>query len=150
MDNQNQQQISPIQPQTFVLSGVGDLLKRTRQIYQTRWKTILGLMAISILVSFFSRLLLVVLGITTFIIFSPQLFIGSILIALFIFIAGAVIWSWVSISLLYAVKERGTRIGIKESLRRGVPKILPFFWVSILFSLIVEGGALLFIRPFAK
>jgi hypothetical protein len=54
---------------------------------------------------------------------------------------------WPQVSLLYAIKEREQKIGVKESFAKGWHKIFPYFWISILVGFITIGGIILGIIP---
>jgi len=138
MNNQNQQQISSLQPQILALPGLGDLLKRTFSVYKARLGTFLGIMVLPLICSVFFLILPanlkknLLLGISLFIIFWLAVMVTSL---------------WSSVSLLYAIKEREEKIGIVESFRKGWHKIISFVWISILAGFITLGGFLLFIIP---
>jgi len=138
MNNQNQQQISSLQPQILTLPGLGDLLKRTFSVYKARLGTFLGIMVFPLICSVFFLILPanlkknLLLGISLFIIFWLAVMVTSL---------------WSSVSLLYAIKEREEKIGIVESFRKGWHKIISFVWISILAGFITLGGFLLFIIP---
>lgn len=136
MNNQNQQPISQIS----ALPRIGDLLKRTWQIYKGRFGTFLGIMIFPLIVSF----LVIFLGTL------PKIFGLAVLHYLFLiisFIVAIIVSFWAQVSLLFAIKDREEKIGIKESLRRGWHRIVSFIWISILIGFINMGGSLLFIIP---
>ena len=135
----NQQKIPSVQHQALTLPGVSNLLKRSWQIYKMRVGTFLGIMALPFIIGFLF-LIPVEIGKTLNPIFAILLYI------IFSLIVG-IVGSWSQVSLLYAIKEREIRIGIKESFQRGWSKILPFIWISILGGFIATGGFLLFIVP---
>jgi ABC-type spermidine/putrescine transport system permease subunit I len=125
-------------PQISTLPEIGSLLKRSWQIYKERFWVFFGIIILLLVSRFFIFLPLIalkknlVLGISLFIIF---------------FLCLAVIYLWSQVSLIYVIKDREERIGIRESFKRGWSKIISFFWISILTSLITAGGFLLFIIP---
>jgi len=122
------------------LPGIGDLLSRSWQIYKARIGVFLGIMILpALLLLLFSILLLI-----------PSLrlnFPALIFVTPFIFLIFIIIQIWASISLLYAIKEREQKIGIRESFVKGWHKIISYFWISLLAGLIVLVGFLLFIVP---
>jgi len=124
--------------QILTLPGVEDLLKRTWQVYKTRLGTFLGIMVFPVIVN----IVFLIAG-------SALITLGPILFfTIFLLIAIAIIIAlWAQVSLLYAVKEREIKIGIVESFRRGWPKIISFFWISLLTGFITVGGFLLLIVP---
>lgn len=147
MENQQFSSL-PSQPQISSLPGVSDLLKRTWQIYKERIWVFLGIMILPILISL--GIPLFVSGLSVFISELKQL---SILLAMlplviFVFVLIAIIINiWARVALLYVIKEREEKIGIKESFAKGWHKIISFFWISLLAGLITIIGFLLFIIP---
>lgn len=136
---ENQQQIPPVQSQILTLPGVSSLLKRSWQIYKERLATFIGIMIFPAIIRFlflisavFLKSLSPIFIILLFIIFYPV----AIIISL-----------WSSVSLLFAVKEREQKIGIKEAFTKGWHKIISYWWISILVSLITMGGFLLLVVP---
>ncbi len=124
--------------QTQSLPGVGDLLKRTWQVYISRLGTFLGILIIPAVVALFFLLLSVALA------FLKPIFIIFLVIAVIVVV---VLNWWSSAAFLYAIKEREQRIGIKESFAKGWPKILSLFWVSLLVGLAGLGGLFLLVVP---
>ncbi len=120
--------LNPVQ--SLSLLDVKDLLKRAWQIYKTRFLVFLG---ISILPIIFTSLM------SFYKSFSPLTIIFGIITIL--------VSIWSGASLLYAVKEREQKIGIKESFTKGWHKFIPYLWISFLVMLIVAGGSILFIIP---
>lgn len=156
----NNQQFPPTPPkpaspqsQTVSLLGPGELLRKTFQIYKRRIGVFLGIMVIPFLVYllFIPFFLLPLFFNLSFIAFYKSLglillpFVLSVMIVLGII--AFVVNLWASIALLYAVKERDQKIGIKESFTKGWSKILSYWWISILAGLITMVGFLLFIIP---
>ncbi len=142
MDNQNQSQVP-------ALSGMGNLLKKTWQVYKERLRVFLGIMVIPI----FTYLLLTPLVgfLKSFIINSSRdllsaAFILYAIYAIFWFIT-AIISLWSFVSLLYAIKERTEKTGVKESFKKGWCKIISYLWIWILTNSIITGGFALFIVP---
>jgi hypothetical protein len=138
MNNQNQQENPFPQPRILPLPGIKDLLKRSWQIYKARLGTFLGIVILPLVVG-----LLILI---------PTAILGKIpALGIFLFIvfwlAAIVVSFWSQVSLLYAIKEREEKIGIKESLKCGWPKIVPFIWISILAGFITMGGFLLLVIP---
>jgi len=122
------------------LPGIGDLLGRSWQIYKARIGVFIGIMILpALLLLLFSILLLIPslrLNFPTLIFFIP-----------FIFLTFIIIQIWASVSLLYAIKEREEKIGIKEAFAKGWHKIISYFWISLLAGCIILVGFLLFIIP---
>lgn len=140
MENQQFSQL-PSQPGISSLSGVGDLLSRSWQIYKERIWVFLGIIILpwlSIL-----PLGLLVAGLMRL----PQLLpILSVVILIFALIV-IIVTLWSSVALLYAIKEREEKIGIKESFTKGWHKIISYLWISISVGFITLVGFLFFIIP---
>lgn len=67
-------------------------------------------------------------------------------VALIIGLASIVISFWSQIALFLAAREKG-RISFQDAFSGAWGKVLSFWWIAILTSLIVTGGLLLFIIP---
>lgn len=139
MENQQLPPISP-QPQITSLPGIGDLLSRSWQIYKARIGVFIGIMILpALLLLLFSILPLIPslrLNFPALIFFIPLI--------LLIFI---IVQIWASIALLYAIKEREEKIGIREAFAKGWHRIISYFWISLLVGIITLVGFLLFIIP---
>lgn len=143
-DNQS---FSPFGPSSFSppqsvisLPGGWELLKKSLGIYKKRFWVFVGIMVIPFLVFllfFGSAFLLRILKV-------PWIW---LIVAIIGYFALIIFNLWAGVSLLYAIKEREQKIGIKESFRKGWPKILSYWWISILVSLITMGGFLFLIIP---
>jgi len=72
---------------------------------------------------------------------------GFIIIFLFLLLVGVFLQTWITASLIYLIKEREQKIGIKKSLKKGWSVLLSFIWIGFLVGLCVFGGSLLFIIP---
>ncbi len=147
------QQIPPLTSQSEInsLPGIGDLLSRTWQIYKERIWVFLGIMILPLLAVLFILLAgLLVILLTNLLRISLEggfLLIFNLLLFIFIFILAVIIRFWPQVALLYAIKEREQKIGIKRSLAKSWPKILSYFWISLLVGIITFLGFLLFIIP---
>lgn len=135
------------------LSPFWDLFSETFRIYKKRIWTFLGLEAIPFAVYF---IFLAVFGVATFsslgfsAIFGEaglKIGAGIMAIVLFFWLFSIILNFWVSASLVFAIKERGQKIGVKESLGKGRNKLISYIWVSFLGGIIVFGGFLFFIIP---
>jgi type II secretory pathway pseudopilin PulG len=162
---ENQKQILPIQPDASNLPGISDLLKRTWQVYKTRLGTFFGIMSlpifpiiiIGILYKIRAEIIYRSFGISispfwhrvSEILLKYGEYYNAFFIILFLFLSliSAFLFFWASVSLLYAIKERETKLGIKKCLQKGWHKIIPFVWISILVGFITTGGFLLLIIP---
>lgn len=135
------------------LPKIGELLKEAFQIYKNRIWVFLLLTLILLLVPFlfilpltiFFLIYLIQDQIPDFLVISLTGF--GILIVVIAFLVIVIISLWTGLSLLYAIKERDQKIGIKESLTKGWPKIISYLWISILVGFITIGGFLLLIIP---
>ena len=136
---ENQKQTFSIPSQGPALLGVGDLLKKTWQIYRARLGTFFGIT----LLPFVIGILLLILGEFEKISNLPL----AILFYITLYLITVITSFWSHISLLYAIKERESKIGIKESFKRGWHKVFPFIWISILTGFIGMGGFLLLVIP---
>lgn len=138
----NQNQFSTLKPS---LPGIGNLLKRTWQVYKSRFWTLVGIMAVAWLILGAIIFLLTLTGISAIAAKVPKSEAIGLMIVLAIPVS--IFMFWPEISLLYAIKERERKIGIKESLKKGWHKLLPFIWVSALVGLAILGGMILLIIP---
>ena len=144
MENQEQFVSSQSSTQPMVLPGVGDLLKRTWQVYTSRLKVFLGIM----LLPFLLGIVIVAVSAGAIILGGDGL--GILLLVLFlpvVYLATIIVGLWSSVSLLFAIKEREAKIGIKESLKKGWHKIISYWWISVLSAVIIMGGFFLFVAP---
>jgi len=142
----NNQQVSS-------LARPGELLKQTFQVYKNRFWVFLGISVIPFLVSlvFAPFLIVSLLFNLPFISFyeslGPFLLIPLILVIVVLAIIMVIVNLWAGVSLLYAIKEREQKIGIRESFAKSWPKILSYWWISILVGVITILGFLLLIIP---
>jgi len=143
---------TPSHPQTVSLSGLGELLKQAFQIYKKR----IGVLLVISVIPFFTSLIFVPLLLIPlffslpFIAFYKSLGLLLIPLILLIVVLGiimVIVNLWAGASLLYAIKGRDQEIGIRESFAMAWPKILSYWWISILNGIIVMLGFLLLIVP---
>jgi len=141
-----QQPFSQVKP-TPKLLGIGQLFKKTLQVFKKRIWVFIGIMIIPILaVTVF--LLLSIFGLALL----GRIFLwssGSRLILILSFFVALIVIAvsllWPHLAILYAVKEREIKIGTKEALRKGWPKILSLYWIMLLSAIVIGLGSLLFI-----
>lgn len=85
------------------------------------------------------------------VLFSPKLTalgVGLLILFAILFVVTVLISQmWGQTALLSAIKDSRENIGIKEAYRRSWPKILSYWWVSLLASFVTVGGFLLFLIP---
>ncbi len=148
-------QSPPLPSSTQVISslpGATKIFGQAWNIYKQRLGTFLGIIVIPILILMVITAIFFVAGGLLSVIFLFSKFTVSsivlfILLAILFFIIISVIQAWGQIALLYAIKDSSEKIGIIESYRRGWHKILSYFWVYLLVSLVIFGGFLLLIVP---
>jgi len=136
------------------LPGIGELLNQTFKIYKNRIGVFLVIAAVPFFFAFLSiPFLLFSLFFGMLFAFPAYRTFGFILLPFVVLIVAAyvilmiVISIWSSLSLLYAIKEREQKIGIKEAFNKSWPKVLSYWWISIISGFIIIGGYLLFIIP---
>ncbi|OGZ24322.1 MAG: hypothetical protein A2896_01665 [Candidatus Nealsonbacteria bacterium RIFCSPLOWO2_01_FULL_43_32] len=137
-----------------VLPGIGDLLERIFQVYKDRFWTLVGIMLPPFLLGWIGYGIwwfLSLVGVITKMSLEDTggliLFLFLILFGLIFFVVLIIAGLWSQIALLCAIKEREQDIGIKEAFRMGWHKIISYYWVSILSTLLVLGAFLLFFVP---
>ena len=148
MENQQFSNMPP-QSQNPALSGIGDLLSRSWQIYKNRFWVFIGIMVIPTLIVLIFGIATagLVLGLQS----SPEALLLSlgiwiILLPIVILII-LTLYLLANIALIVSIIERERKIGIKEAFALGRGKILSYLWVSILTGLAVVVGLLLLIVP---
>lgn len=126
--------------------GPIELLKNSLEIFKRRYKTLIAIFVIPIMIYVILGILAAIGGIATVM----SAFAGSPFTILFIpvfiiiIITITLISIWSQIALLFSIKDQ---LGIKESYKKAWHKILSYWWVSILTGFIVLGGFLLFVIP---
>ena len=118
-------------------AGAFEILKKSFSLYRERFLTLFIIMLIPVAVplafKFFPLEALI----------SKSFFFGFFSIGLAI-IASILANSIATPAVLFAIKDK---IGAKEALKKGLKKIISFWWISFLLTLIVAGGYGLFIVP---
>ena len=143
-----QQPFSQVKP-TPKLLGIGQLFKKTLQVFKKRIWVFIGIMIIPILA------VMVFLLLSTFgLALLGRIFLwssGSRLILILSFFVALIVITvsllWPQLAILYAVKEREIKIGAKEALRKGWPKILSLYWIMLLSAIVIGLGSLLLFIP---
>ena len=129
------------------LFGSVELLRRSWDLYRARWKTIIGTILIPMLVLF----VFVLIGGLTFFLISDRLSYSLspfFAIATFLFFLPATTFQfWRQLALIFAIVHSGENIGIKQSYKKSLKKIFPYFWLFTLSGSIIFGGFLLFVIP---
>ena len=137
------------------LMQLGELFKNSFEVYKERVWVLLGLLAIGILsyLAVLPGVIVLAIGGFTFSYANGINFLNLSLIIIggILFLVGAVlatiIMSLTQVASLYALKERESKIGIKQSLNLGWPKIWSFLWISLLVMLACLGGMILLVIP---
>ncbi len=151
------------QPQISALPGIGDLLKRSWQVYKEKfWRLVgimvMGIMVIGMLVCFLVFILpfviVAVFGVGGKIlggqwaigrVFIFFIFLLAFLLSLIALMGVLLIVLFIKASLIFAIKEKD--IGIGKALKLGWSKTLSLLWVDLLTRLAITGGSFLFIIP---
>lgn len=126
------------------LLSIGDLLKNSFEIYKKNFHTFISLMALHVVA------LLVFLPAALLFIIPRSHFYKLVLFALLLIIfaiAMVIIGLWVQVSLLFAIKNRNSKVNLQKSLRQGWEHITSYVWVTLLVGLVVFAGILFFIIP---
>ncbi|MBU0478607.1 DUF4339 domain-containing protein [bacterium] len=124
----------PVEPQettqTKELMGIGELLKISWSVIKNNIATLLGIVALYLVVATGMGYLSVIFRALTF----PVTIIISLITA---------------IGLIFAINNilEGSPADIKESYKTGFKKFFPYLWVSALVFMAVAGGLLLLIIP---
>ncbi|RLC34648.1 MAG: hypothetical protein DRZ76_02340 [Candidatus Nealsonbacteria bacterium] len=132
-----------------VLPDIGDLLERVFRLYKDRFWTLVGIMLPPFLLGWVGMIvwwLLIFAGMVTKISLEnivSLLFLVLLGLVFFVIFIAAGLWS--QVALLCAIKEKD--IGIKEAFRKGWHKIISYWWISVLSTLLVLGAFLLFFIP---
>ena len=138
----NNQVINQIQENEIdnQLPSAWDLLKESWQVFVDRWETFVGLMAIM-----FSFPILIILIPIVFKKYYPDIGLAVLAFISPLFLLLLLLSSWSLISLVCA--SANPNLGIKESLKQGWRKLIPYWWILFLQGIIIAGGYLLFIVP---
>jgi len=134
-----------------VLPGIGDLLERTFQAYKNKFWTLVGIMLPPFLLGWIGYgiwwFLTLVGTIAKISLDNIVPLLILIWFGLIFFVVLIIAGIWAQVSLLCAIKEKEQDIGIKEAFRRGWHKIISYWWISALSTLMVLGAFLLFFVP---
>ena len=138
------------------LISIGDLFSKTWQVYKSRLGVLVGIMAIDagfyvlflLLSTAFGVSVVGLRAISTSQIMNETsyLLLFILLISIFI-IGGSIIYSWLTMSALYVIKEREQKLSIGRALRKGWSRWVSYLWISSLVGLCVVGGVILLIIP---
>ena len=141
---ENQQPTSIPQSQISTLPGVGNLLKRSCQVYKERFWQLLGTMILCTLL----LLLFTALVVGGVVIFGPRPGLAIVITLVLVSAIGSLIIESLRVaSLIFIIKEKERKIGIKEALKLGWSKTLSMAWIIFLAVIVTIGGYLLFIIP---
>lgn len=131
------------------LQNIESLIKDAWIIYKQRFGTLIAIHLIpTIILGLMAGILFGGIAIfknvpTT----SLSLIIGFAVLMAFSLLAFMIIFAWSQIALVYAIKDREENIGVMESFKRGWARIGRYFFASLMSSLAILGGLLLFIIP---
>lgn len=130
---------------TSSLSSIGTLFGKSWAVYKKRWKTLIGLYLLPIIIgaAAFAAILGVGLIISPFVPLPPVIPIGlAALIG-----ASILIWisSWGTTSLLVAIVDEGSNL--KSAIKKAEPRVLSYMWLTFLLSFLILGSFLLFVVP---
>lgn len=131
------------------LLRIGQLFKKTAQVFRERIYVFISIMVIPILISIV-LIILFVFGFSLFnMLFSLSggswfMYILGFFLALSVVI---IVFLWPTLAILYAVKEREIKIGAKDALKKAWSKIVSLYWVMLLSNIIISVGFLLLIIP---
>lgn len=135
---------------TNKLPSVGQFLRHTWQVFKARWKTLLAIYVLPLLLS----IIPLVLGLGTgfFWIRNPNLrntFPLPVLLAVFIplFFTWLLISFWSGIAIILAIRDWQKQTSWKECYRQAWPKIGKYFIVGLLFMFVYMGAALCLLLP---
>jgi len=150
--SKNIPQVNYPQQATSGLPGAVAILEESLAIYKDRFVTLLGIMLAPTLGSIVVTFITAGLGVTTLkdsigpmpfgLIFGSL----SLLVLLTVFII-FFIQSWGYLALIYAIKDRKERINLREAYKRSFSKLMPYWWVSFLVTVIAAVGFMLLIVP---
>jgi len=124
MDNKN---FSPS------FSPIGDLLYRSFKIFKEKFYVFLGVISFPLIFSI--------------LFYFVQLSYRNLILYLPVFIVSVIVSYWSNLTCLYVIKDRGEKIGVRESFKRAWFKLFPYFWIIILAILASLGGFILLIIP---
>lgn len=143
LNNNEPQPIPPQEtsstPPSCKLPVFSHFFSKTFSVYKNNFWTFLIISAIPFIVSF------LFLNIFLKLIIKSSL--ANIFLIIPIYLIIVIIFLWVNLSLLYAVKERENKINIGVALKKGWSNLGSYLWVSFLVFIIVLGGSILFIIP---
>ncbi len=127
------------------MQPIGALMSQTWAFYKERFWTLIGIAAIPQVV----MLLLTIVGGGTILglLASGRADMGILLLILYALVGSLVflvVISWSQIALVLAIKDH---IGVKEAYSRAWGKILAYWWVVLLSSLIIWGALVMFFIP---
>ena len=127
------------------LSGIGDLFRKSWEIYRSRIGVLLPVYLLSIVI--FLAAFGVGVGVSVVFGLFAQSVRGPVIVsgALAGFLAAMVAFFWALAALTFAVVDE--RIGIREAFGKGWERIMAFAWLYVLSGFIITGGYLLLIIP---
>lgn len=124
------------------LPSATSLFQKAWDVYVGNLTTILGVIGLPVVVVLGTG---VVLGGVVFLTL-PNVTVITTAFVVFVLMA-VVAQSWGMLALLYAIKERGTGVGVIDLYRKSWPKILSYWWIALLAGFAFLGSVILFIIP---
>ena len=126
------------------LISLSNLFKDSFKIYKQNFLVFVKLTSIN----FLAFLILLTLGVAFFLT-KDNSYTSTILffISTIFFLVAIFLMFWVQVSIIFTIKERDNRLSIKQILLKAWPYLGSFAWISLLTSLAVLGGFILFIIP---
>lgn len=135
---ENQQLLKP------ALLPIGELFRKSFEVYiKKMWS-----LAMIVLLGVLGYLPVLLSGLIAFLIINNNqgnLTLFSILLFLIGLLLSLLIWTWIQVVVFCAIKEDNLKL--KQLLIMALPKIQSFFWVTLLNTLVVMVGFILFIIP---
>lgn len=139
---------------TSKLPGITSISKESWEIYKNNFATFIRISLIPFITGI---ILLLVFGATAVgvgltleedVLNQPGVILGSIsLTVLLLIIPIVVVQSLGSIALIYAIKDRHTEVDVKEVYKKAFHKLISYWWISFLLTIIVSLGLFFFIIP---
>lgn len=133
------------QPQALPKSRT--LLRNAYDIYRANAKTFLGITVLLPITAAIIALAGSVLD-AVFVLSLPQTTaIALSVLGLTIAVVAFVAVLWVQVALLVAIRDHRQQLRIRDAFLSAWPKLLSFFWMALIISLLIAGGLFFFVIP---